>query len=558
MSLAARIRRPAAAKAAACRAAGWWGETTLWQMFADAAAQGGAQEALIDPPNREALDGQPPRRLSWRACAAEAEALAGRLHAAGVAPGAALILQGPNVAELVLALLACFRLGAIASPVALQYDRAELARIAADLGEAAFLGLGEVRGLGIAARARAGLCGAVPVHDSSGLPPPAPLPLPPADADAPATVVWTSGTTGRSKGVPRSHNHWRAVGRRAGAGLGVVPGDRILCPFPFINMAAIGGCLMSWIATRGTLILHHPFELPVFLEQVARERPTVAIAPPTILNMLLKETERPGGLRPDFASVRRMGSGSAPLAPWMVAGWQARGLAVINLFGSNEGTAIIASPETVPDPELRATCFPIADDPAALETWLADPETGRPVTEPGRPGELMVRGPTVFEGYLGMEAGEAEAGRLFDAAGFFRTGDLFAHVEGAPGLVRFIARTKEIIIRGGVNISMPELEAHLAGHPQVAEAAAFPVPDAILGERIGVAVVAREGAAPGREVLVQHLKALGVSALMWPEEVLAVGALPRNAMGKVLRAELQRAWRAASAAAGAPGTGGQT
>lgn len=554
MSLVGRIARPAADKATAFRRAGWWGEETLWALFAQAAAAGGEREALVDPPNRETLDGRAPRRLSWRDCAAEAEALAGRLHSAGLRPGDAIILQGPNVAELVLALLACFRLGAVASPVALQYDRAELSRIAADLGARAFLGLGTVRGLDIAGRARGALPAGVATLDVVDLPAPGPLPAPPADADAPATVVWTSGTTGRSKGVPRSHNHWRAVGRRAGAGLGVQAGDRILCPFPFINMAAIGGCLMSWIATRGTLLLHHPFDLPVFLQQIAAERATVAIAPPAILNMLLKEAERPGGLRPDFTSVRRMGSGSAPLAPWMVAGWQARGLSVINLFGSNEGTAIIASPETVPDPEMRATAFPLADDPVAIEAWLADPETGAPVTEPGRPGELMVRGPTVFEGYLGMSPAEAAAERLFDDRGFFRTGDLFAHVEGAPGLVRFIARAKEIIIRGGVNVSMPELEAHLAGHPEVAEAAAFPVPDAILGERIGIAVVAREGRPPGREALVAHLKAEGVSTLMWPEEVLEVPALPRNAMGKVLRAELQRAWREQSGSAEDGGT----
>jgi len=262
-----------------------------------------------------------------------------------------------------------------------------------------------------------------------------------------------------------------------------------------------------------------------------------------VLNMLLKEAERPGGVQPDFSGVRRMGSGSAPLAPWMVSGWQARGLPIINLFGSNEGTALIAGPETVPDPELRATCFPLADDPQAIEARLADPVTGEDLTEPGQPGELMVRGPTVFEGYLGMDRAEADAERLFDPRGFFRTGDLFVRAEGAPGLVRFVARAKEIIIRGGMNVSMPELEAHFAGHPELAEAAAFPVPDEILGERIGLAVVARAGAAPGREALVAHLKTMGVSTLMWPEEVLVLPALPRNAMGKVLRAELTEMWQ---------------
>ena len=543
MSLSSHIVRASPEKAAACRASGWWGDETLWDMFSAAAAAGGAGEALVDPPNRERLDGQRPRRLSWRECAAEAEALAGRLHAAGLCAGDALVVQGPNVSELVLALLAAFRLGAVASPVALQYDRAELSRIADALDARLLLALGHVRGLDLAGRAREALPASVAVAQLSDLPAPARLPPPPRDADAAATVVWTSGTTGRSKGVPRSHNHWRAVGRRAGSGLGVQPGDRILCPFPFINMAAIGGCLVSWIAARGVLILHHPFDLAEFLQQVTAEKATIAIAPPAVLNMLLKEAERPGGVQPDFSGVRRMGSGSAPLAPWMVSGWQARGLPIISLFGSNEGTALIAGPETVPDPELRATCFPLADDAQAIEARLADPVTGEDLTEPGQPGELMVRGPTVFEGYLGMDRAEAEAERLFDSRGFFRTGDLFVRAEGAPGLVRFVARAKEIIIRGGMNVSMPELEAHFAGHPELAEAAAFPVPDEILGERIGLAVVARAGAAPGREALAAHLKTMGVSTLMWPEEVLVLPALPRNAMGKVLRAELTEMWQ---------------
>jgi acyl-CoA synthetase (AMP-forming)/AMP-acid ligase II len=108
------------------------------------------------------------------------------------------------------------------------------------------------------------------------------------DADDIATICWTSGTEGTPKGVPRSHNHWRAISWAHLRGASIQPGETLLNPFPLVNMAALGGCFMSWLHTGGTLLLHHPLDLPTFFRQIATERPQYAIAPPAVLNMLLK------------------------------------------------------------------------------------------------------------------------------------------------------------------------------------------------------------------------------------------------------------------------------
>ena len=99
-------------------------------------------------------------------------------------------------------------------------------------------------------------------------------------ADDIVTICWTSGTEGVPKGVPRSHNHWIAGSCAHYDGAQIRRGDRLLNPFPLVNMAAIGGCFMSWLRAAGTLLLHHPFELPVYLQQIATEQPEYAIAPP--------------------------------------------------------------------------------------------------------------------------------------------------------------------------------------------------------------------------------------------------------------------------------------
>ena len=155
----------------------------------------------------------------------------------------------------------------------------------------------------------------------------------------------------------------------------------------------------------------------------------------------------------------------------MVEGWQERGIEIANVFGSNEGAALLSTMAAVPDPTERARYFPIPDRPG-VETRLVDLEHEMTITEAGTVGELRFRGITVFDGYVGSDGAE------FDADGWYRTGDLFEYVadDNPPRLLKFVDRAKDIIIRGGMNISAAEIEALVADHPAIVECAAIGFP----------------------------------------------------------------------------------
>ncbi|NDH85060.1 MAG: hypothetical protein EBY65_09410, partial [Acidimicrobiia bacterium] len=135
--------------------------------------------------------------------------------------------------------------------------------------------------------------------------------------------------------------------------------DRVLCPFPVVNMAGIGGMLLTWVETGCFLALHHPLDLQVFLGQIPAERISYTVVPPAALNMLLANDAMLDQL--DLSSIRKIASGSAPLDPWMVEGWQARGIEIVNVFGSNEGAAMMSTMAAVPDPTERARYFPVPE-----------------------------------------------------------------------------------------------------------------------------------------------------------------------------------------------------
>ncbi len=548
------------------RRQGSWSDARLHDLFAANAARVPDRLAVVDPPNRAALDGAEPLRLDYRALASRVDATMVALASAGLRRDDVLVTQLPNVVDYVAVYLAASRLGLVLSPVPMQYRRAELEPILRLTGARALLTVSRFKDAEPAAFAVT-LEPAVQVLVLGNEAPEGARPLgverqagggatharaaaleqaAAVAADDVLTICWTSGTEGAPKGVPRSHNHWLAISWAHFEAAQLRDGDRLLNPFPLVNMAAIGGCLTSWLHAAGTLVLHHPFELPVYLQQVAAERPEYAIAPPAVLMLLLQNEALLGGV--DLGCLRCIGSGSAPLAPAMIKAYRERhGIEIVNLFGSNEGVSLGSGPGEVPDPERRARYFPRFGRPEIawpqriarmIETRLVDPDEGNEILEAGRPGEMQIRGPTVFDGYLGNEAANAAA---FTGDGWFRTGDLFEIAEpGDPRFYRFVGRLKQLIVRGGMKISPDELDAVLAEHPAVAEAAAVGVPDEVLGERICAVAVLRPGKGLTLEELKQHFGARGLAKFKWPEQLRLVAQLPRNPVGKVIRAEVAR------------------
>lgn len=540
------------------RADGWWGARTLNDVFRANVSRWPRRLALVDPPDREAVAFGAPRRFTYAQLNAEVDRLAGALLQAGIGRNSVLLVQLPNISELLSLYFACARLGAVISPIPVQYRRHELAQIFAILAPDGYVCSTRVKGGDQLAIIPENLPHSCRLFSFGPNPSARSVDL--SNAQAPEyllrryrrasatkaddifTICWTSGTTGVPKGVPRSHNHWIAIGPTTYETAGLCDGDVLLNPFPMINMASIGGMMMAWLHTAGTMILHHPFDATVFLQQIAVERPNFAIAPPAILHMLAHDDALVAQV--DLSSMRQIGSGSAPLSPAMIRRFQERyGIGVLNLFGSNEGMSLATGPHAAPDPEVRATCFPRAPrfkSPyrnkllAHMETRIVDLETRLPITREGQAGELLIRGPTVFDGYYKSPELTKQA---FTAEGFFKTGDLFEITPGGE-FYRFIGRCKDLIIRGGFNIAPEEIDQLLARHPKLIEACAFGVADPVLGERVAVAVVPKAGQVVVLADITAFLHQAGLARFKWPERLLVLQSLPRNALNKVMRREL--------------------
>ncbi|MCP5031787.1 MAG: acyl--CoA ligase [Actinomycetia bacterium] len=526
--------------------------TTIDQAVRIAAATNPDILALADAPNRETFFAGSPQRLTWAEVDRAVGSLASSLEKLGAGPNAPVAIQLPNMVELVVTILACARLGTVAVPFPVQHRSHEL-RHGLGLSKAALMVTGarpdrpdqlemmaaiiaeQGRPLTLATFGPDTIDGATPLTldlAGGGEPTRGATPGP----DEVVTVCWTSGTTGTPKGVPRSNAMWLASGSFQVDELALTNQDRILCPFPVVNMAGIGGMLVPWAIAGAALHLHQPMDLNVFLQQLVGEQITYTVAPPPLLNMLLANEAMLDGV--DLSNVRMISSGSAPLDPWMVEGWDQRGIEIVNVFGSNEGAAMLSTKAMVPDATQRARYFP-RPEREGVEVRLVDLDSGDEITEPGRLGELRFRGITVFEGYLDS------SGEEFDDEGYYRTGDLFEWVDDAtpPQLLRFVDRAKDIIIRGGVNISAAEVEGLVASHETVAECAAIAFPDTNLGERLGVFVVAAEGGEPTLEAITAHLRELDVASYKLPERIEIIEALPRNPVGKVTKPNLRQRWQ---------------
>lgn len=535
---------------------GWWSGENVDALLRRAVAAQGNEEALVDPLNRASLDGRTPERLSWRQIDARVDALAAALLGHGLAKDDIVVAQLPNTVDAVLLFLACARLGLILSPVVMQYRAHELGHIVAKTSPRAFVTVPRFAGFDHSAQAvKLGVQVLLFGNGDGDLRADAVRVDPTAVGDYVArhptvggevlTICWTSGTESRPKGVPRDHNHWVLNAHVVAEGTGMVAGDTLLNPFPLVNIGSIGGLVLPWLSLAAKLVLHHPFDLGVFLKQIERERVSYTIAPPAVLTALLKQPALLSGV--DIASLRAVGSGSAPLSPWLIDGWQQRGIEVCNIFGSNEGASLFSNATDVPDTADRARYFPRfgaqgQDWPGithhAIRTRLVDPETGDIVSEPGRGGELRIAGGATFSEYWRSPELTAAA---FDEDGWFRTGDLF-EIAGSGDLsrfYRFVGRSKEIIVRGGVNISPAELDDLLVGLPQIREAATVGIPDDDLGERVAVAVVAEDGATPVLADVTAWLGKQDVAIFKRPERLVTVDRLPRNAMNKVVRSELR-------------------
>jgi len=424
--------------------------------------------------------------------------IAGGLVAAGVGPHDAVCWQQPNTVESLVLLRACWRAGAVAVPIHHQAGAADVDAIVADVG------------------ARLVLDAATLAH---GLPAGEPLPLTASRAhphDA-AVVLFTSGSSGRPKGVIHTHRALSYKARLMATVHGLDTRDAVLMPAPLAHISGLlNGVTLPGVAGMRSVLMAK-WDPSEALRIIERERITFMIGPPTFFIGLMSA--------PDFtpaavASLRLISCGGAGVTPAFVEEASATlGCTVKRTYGSTEAPTV--------------TTTHAGDDPR--RGVLTD---GRPTGEvelstDGTTGEVLVRGPELFCGYTDPRR-NTEA---FTADGWFRTGD--TGVLDGDGWLTVTGRLKDIIIRGGENIAAAEVEATLEAHPDVRHAAAVGAPDARLGERVVAFVQLAPGAAFDVEACRAWFAQRGMARFKCPERVVVVDELPLLAAGKPDRAALR-------------------
>nr|WP_255670408.1 AMP-binding protein [Aeromicrobium wangtongii] len=545
--------------------AGWWSGRTWTDLLDRHRIEVPDQISLVDPPNRASFLHGEPRRLTWAEVGDQVDRLSRVLFAHGVTRDVVVGVQLPNAVELPIVLLAVARLGGIVTPFPVQYQRHELRGMGEAAGVEVFVSAAHATGRRLAAEhveLAADLptlhtvlaFGDEPVEGAGGLE----GLMAAASNDSPqlrrhlerldrhpndcVTLVWTSGTEGSPKGVPRAYGDWEVLGLSCIQSPRLTSSDILLNPFPMVNGGGLAGMFMPWLLLGTTLVQHHPFDLDVFVGQIEAEQVTYTCAPPLVLDTLVLDDV--AFEEHDLSTLRAVGSGSAPLSGWMIARWENdHGVEVLNLFGSNEGGVLYGDPDTVPDPAERGRFFPRYGQPgmpyridvaSAMQARLVSLDDGQEITEPGRAGELRLKGPTIFAGYWNQDR------HGFDEDGWFCTGDVFEISAHNEAYLTHVDRAKDLIIRGGFKISAAEIEALVIADERVAAVAAVAMPDDRLGERVCLFVVPRvPGQEPTLQEIIAPLAEQGVAKFKWPERLEIVQELPRNAIGKILKRELR-------------------
>ena len=428
--------------------------------------------------------------LSWGEFLARSEAVAGRLARLGVRVGERVLFSAAPSADLVVAHVAALRLGAVVVPANTAYGAAELGHIVDDAAPVAAVVDDATRVPGLPTLADAD-DGPAPALDKA------------AGGDA-AVIMYTSGTTGRPKGAVLSHANVLAGARSVVVAWRWSAGDRLALALPLFHAHGLAVGVHGTLVAGASADILERFEVDAVLDAVDAGA-TLLFGVPTMWARLAA-SPRSAALR----TLRLCVSGSAPLSPVAFARVRdASGHEVVERYGMTETVMLTSNP--VDGARKAGTVgLPLP----GVSVRLADD------------GEVLVKGPAVFSGYLGQPPGP-----YFAADGSFRTGDI-GEWDG-DGYLRIVGRAKELIITGGFNVYPREVEDVLVAHPAVAEAAVVGLPSDEWGEEVVAAVVVAGDVAPDalrawcRERLAPY---------KCPRQVRLVGTLPRNAMGKVDRA----------------------
>ncbi len=398
-------------------------------------------------------------------------------------PGDRVCVQLANCIELIDIYLACIKLGLIFVPINILYRDREVSHILSDAEPAVFLTANNL-----------------PTPSRTG---PRPVPV---DGDHPAALVYTSGTTGTSKGAILTHNNFASNALNLLTCWQITDQDRFLLSLPLFHVHALGNGLHCWLISGCRMRLLERFEHQTAAEQFLDFRPTLFFGVPTIYIRLL---ETPKAAANQIGSAMRLFvSGSAPLPAHILEEFKNLfGHTILERYGMTETIMNISNPY-VGERRPGSVGLPLP----GVSVRLSDT------------GEILLKGPNIFPGYWKRDDSTREA----FSDGWFKTGDIATRSE--DGYYTLSGRKSDLIISGGFNIYPREIEEFLMEQPEIVEAAVVGEPDRLRGEVPVAYIVVRESL--DSTALLERCKARFASFKV-PRHVRNVEALPRNALGKV-------------------------
>lgn len=527
------------------RREGHWTDVVLSDRLRELARHDPTRELVVDP-----VFG----RFTYGEVAEQVERLAAGLRQLGIGPGDIAILELPNWASFLVFHAALTALGAVTVNIPpiyrereliylVRFTRASLVVLPAEFRGYDFLSLARtvrtqapaLRALFLVGpgsdRAERGMLryerfleipweARVPSAELAGLRP---------HPDTLTAIGFTSGTTGALKGALQTSNILNAINEGLRRRYRLGEGDRIFAASPVGHAVGFTHCLRMVVTIGGTLVLLDRWDPERAIELIARERCTfTAAATPFLLDLISHPSV---GRHNNLPSLRLFLCGGAPIPAQLIK--EARRVLpytfVSPLFGMTECGGVTTCPLDAPVEKLWTTDGLPCE---GMECKVVD--AAGETAPPGQDGELLVRGPMVALGYFAQPELTREH---FGTDGFFRTGDR-ARMD-VEGYIKITGRIKDLIIRGGVNISPVEIEDILFAHPDIAQVAVVGMPDPRLGERICAFVVPRPQASVDLEVVRRWMERAGVAKQKWPERVEVVDTLPMTPSGKVQKFRLR-------------------
>jgi len=446
--------------------------------------------------------------LTYSEVAQRVDAVAEQFAAAGVGRGDVVAVMLANQVELLLGIMAAWRLGAAATPVNPVFTANEAGYQIADSAAKLLLTADPGAGYG------------VPVLPAGELntSPSGALPAPDTRPDDLALLIYTSGSTGRPKGVMLDHANLAAMATSIGDAMKLGPDDNCLLVLPLFHVNAILVSCLAPIMAQGQVTILPRFAPDTFLTALSRYRATYFSAVPTIYARL---AELPQGRLGDTSSVRFAVCGAAPVPAELLRRSESRfGFPIIEGYGLTEGTC--ASTINPLDSERKPGTVGVALPGQQVATMRPDGS----FAATGERGEVVIKGPNVMRGYLGRP--EATAESIVD--GWLHTGDV--GVLDADGYLTIVDRIKDMIIRGGENIYPKEIESVLTRHDAVLEAAVIGAPHEMYGEVPTAYVVTYPDASVTADELLELCRR-DLTKIKIPTAIHIVPVLPKNAVGKI-------------------------